>query len=227
VILVTFWVALGLAFAAGSVDGIGYLLLAHVFTSHMSGNTVEFAMHIGSGNWHEAWRHFEPIVAFVLGVGTGIALTDLVVAWRASSAFALLAACEVLLLIAFAAIAHPVREWMVAFPAGAMGMQNALLRRVGEHRVRTTYITGMLTNTAQGFVEFVICAFKRDRETRKKLSDVVLYGGIWCCFAAGGISGVFLELRYGTFSLLLPVCALAAMALSDALSPFVRISEQK
>jgi uncharacterized membrane protein YoaK (UPF0700 family) len=193
----------------------------------MSGNTVEFTMHIGSGNWHEAWRHFEPIIAFVAGVASGVVLTDVLTGSRFSYAFAVLAGCEVVLLLAFAAFAHPVHQWMVAFPAGAMGMQNALLRRVGEHRVRTTYITGMLTNTAQGFVEFAVSALKHDRDARKKLIDVVLYGGIWCCFAAGGICGAFLELRYGTLSLLLPICVLAAMALRDVISPFVRISQQK
>jgi uncharacterized membrane protein YoaK (UPF0700 family) len=144
-----------------------------------------------------------------------------------SRTFAALAFVEIALLLAFVALAHPAREWMVAFPAAAMGMQNALIRRVGEERVRTTYVTGMLTNTAQRLVEFVISTFTHDRKKREKLNEFALYGGIWCCFAGGGIAGAFLELRYGPQALLLPICALAAIAFSDALHPLACVQQQK
>ncbi|HVA33334.1 MAG TPA: YoaK family protein, partial [Candidatus Baltobacteraceae bacterium] len=62
------WVALTLAAIAGGVDGIGYLLLAHIFTSHMSGNTVAMTMYVASRKWSEAWRHIAPIVIFFLGI---------------------------------------------------------------------------------------------------------------------------------------------------------------
>jgi uncharacterized membrane protein YoaK (UPF0700 family) len=109
---------------------------------------------------------------------------------------------------------------MVALPSAAMGMQNALLRRVGEHRVRTTYITGMLTNTAQGLVEFIQCALTRDSKMREKLADFALYGGIWCSFASGGIAGAFVEFRYGPAAFLLPVLGLSIVAIRDILRPF-------
>jgi uncharacterized membrane protein YoaK (UPF0700 family) len=213
------WPALAVTAIAGSVDVIGYLLLAHVFTSHMSGNTVTFAMHFGSGNSREAWRHFVPILAFFCGVVIGLVFLDILTHFRVVRSFGALALLEVALLLAFIAMAHPVREWMVAFPAAAMGMQNALLRRVGEHRVRTTYITGMLTNTAQGLVEFIQSVLAHSDKARKKFADFSLYGGIWCCFAAGGIIGAYLELRYGTLALLLPAIALTAISIRDAVSP--------
>ena len=200
------WIALALAAVAGGVDGIGYLLLYHVFTSHMSGNTVAMMIQVASANWHEAWRHIEPIVVFFFGIVAGIALTDVLAAYRISRMFAIVAALEFVLLIMFLLLAHPARQWMVVWPASAMGVQNAILRRVGHHNVRTTFITGMLTNTAQALVE-------------RNFGDFAFYGGIWLCFAVGGILAAILELRYGAIALLLPLSGLAALIVHDLFDP--------
>jgi uncharacterized membrane protein YoaK (UPF0700 family) len=216
------WMALALAAIAGAVDGIGYLLLYRVFTSHMSGNTVAMMLHVASGNWHETWRHFEPIVVFFFGIVLGIALTDMLVALRIARMFAIIAGVELVLLVIFLLLAHPAQQWMVVFPAGAMGVQNAMLRRVGHHRVRTTFVTGMLTNTAQGLVEAIGAAAARSGEAGEKLADFTFYGGIWLCFACGGIFAAFLALGHGALALLLPVCGLAALICYDVVHPVTK-----
>lgn len=213
------WIALALSAIAGAVDGIGYLLLAHIFTSHMSGNTVAMMIHVASGNWREAWRHIEPIVVFFGGIVAGIALTDLLVALRVSRMFSIVAALEFVLLVIFFAIAHPAQQWMVVWPAAAMGVQNAMLRRVGHHNVRTTFITGMLTNTAQGLIETIQALYARSDDAREKFRDFAFYAGIWLCFASGGIVSAFIALKYGTIALVLPLSALAALILFDLVQP--------
>lgn len=208
------WIALALAAIAGAVDGIGYLLLYHVFTSHMSGNTVAMMIQVASGNWREAWRHVEPIVVFFLGILAGIVLTDVLTARRVSRMFAIVVSLEFVLLVVFLLIAHPPQQWMVVWPASAMGVQNAMLRRVGHHSVRTTFITGMLTNTAQALVE-------------RKFADFAFYGGIWLCFAIGGIVAAFIELRYGTIALLLPLSGLAVLIVHDLFDPVANPCEEQ
>jgi uncharacterized membrane protein YoaK (UPF0700 family) len=219
------WVALALAAIAGSVDGIGYLLLARIFTSHMSGNTVAMTMQVASQNWHEAWRHFEPVVAFFFGVAGGLLLTDLAVRLRVARTFSLIAAAEGVLLIAFLALAHPAAQWMVVWPAMAMGIQNAMLRRVGHHRVRTTFITGMLTNTADRLVASMVAAVGRDAEAVAKFRDFLFYAGIWFCFAGGGILGAFIELKHGTPALAIPIVGLAALIGYDSIHPLIGSTE--
>ncbi len=216
------WIALALAAIAGAVDGIGYLLLYHVFTSHMSGNTVAMMLYVADGNWHEAWRHIEPIVIFFFGIIGGIALTDVLVALRIARMFAIVAGLEFVLLALFYAFAHPPQQWMVVWPAAAMGVQNAMLRRVGHHRVRTTFITGMLTNTAQGLVEGVRALVSRSSEAHAKLADVAFYGGIWLCFACGGILAAFIALAHGSAALLLPLSGLALLIGYDLISPLTK-----
>jgi uncharacterized membrane protein YoaK (UPF0700 family) len=200
------WIALALAAIAGAVDGIGYLLLYHIFTSHMSGNTVAMMIYVASGNWREAWRHLEPIVVFFAGICAGIALTDILVASCIRRMFSFVAGLEALLLLVFLIVAHPPQQWMVVWPASAMGIQNAMLRRVGHHNVRTTFVTGMLTNTAQALVE-------------GKFADFAFYGGIWLCFSCGGILAAVLAIAHGTIALLLPLSGLLALIAYDVYDP--------
>lgn len=221
------WLALALAAIAGAVDGIGYLLLYHVFTSHMSGNTVTMMIYVASGNWREAWRHIEPIVIFFAGIVAGIALTDMLVQLRVARIFAILTGLEFVLLVVFFALAHPPRQWMVVWPASAMGVQNAMLRRIGHHRVRTTFVTGMLTNTALGLVETVQSLAAHADDARKKFADFLLYGGIWLCFACGGIVAAIVAVRYGTIALLLPLSGLAALIVYDLISPLTETARQQ
>jgi uncharacterized membrane protein YoaK (UPF0700 family) len=216
------WMAPALAAIAGAVDGIGYLLLYHVFTSHMSGNTVVMMVQVANANWHEAWRHIEPIVIFFFGVAAGIGLTDLLVERGIARMFSIVAGLELVLLVMFLALAHPPQQWMVVWPASAMGVQNAMLRRVGHHRVRTTFITGMLTNTAQSFTETIRALFARSEDWREKCADFAFYGAIWLCFACGGIFAALLELRHGTIALLLPIGGLAALIAYDLASPVTK-----
>ncbi|HEY9180657.1 MAG TPA: YoaK family protein [Candidatus Baltobacteraceae bacterium] len=216
------WIALAMAAIAGSVDGIGYLLLYHVFTSHMSGNTVEMMIQVAGGNAHEAWRHLEPVVVFFFGIVGGVTLTDILLARRVTRIFAVVASLEFVLLVVFLLLAHPAQQWMVVWPASAMGVQNAMLRRVGHHSVRTTFITGMLTNTAQGLVETVRALYRRSDETAQKFSDFAFYGGIWLCFAAGGIFAAFIEMRRGPIALLLPLSGLAVLIVHDLLDPVAK-----
>lgn len=221
------WLALALAAIAGAVDGIGYLLLYHVFTSHMSGNTVAMMIYVANGNWREAWRHVEPIVIFFAGIVAGITITDMLVNLRVARIFAILTGLEFVLLVVFFALAHPPRQWMVVWPASAMGVQNAMLRRIGHHRVRTTFVTGMLANTALGLVETVQALTARTNDARKKFADFLLYGGIWLCFACGGIVAAFVALRYGTIALLLPLSGLAALIVYDLISPLTETAREQ
>jgi uncharacterized membrane protein YoaK (UPF0700 family) len=221
------WLALALAAIAGAVDGIGYLLLYHVFTSHMSGNTVAMMIYVANGNWREAWRHIEPIVVFFVGIIAGIAVTDMLAHLRVARTFAVLAGLEFLLLVVFLALAHPPRQWMVVWPASAMGIQNAMLRRIGHHRVRTTFVTGMLTNTALGLVETVQALASHTSDAWDKVGDFALYGGIWLCFACGGILAAVIAIRHGTIALLLPLSGLAALIVYDLVSPLTETAREQ
>jgi uncharacterized membrane protein YoaK (UPF0700 family) len=213
------WIAPALAAIAGCVDAIGYMLLYHIFTSHMSGNTVAMTMPLATGNWPDFWRHFQPIVAFFAGIIVGLSLTDAFKHVKVDRIFAGVAGCELVLLVAFVALAHPAHQWMVFLPATAMGIQNAMLRRVGHHKVRTTFVTGMLTNTAQGLVDATVSCLTRDGKAKERFADFMFYGAIWSCFATGGVIGALLEHRFESFALILPIAGLTTLIIFDIIAP--------
>jgi uncharacterized membrane protein YoaK (UPF0700 family) len=85
--------------------------------------------------------------------------------------------------------------------------------------VRTTIVTGMMTNTAQGVVETVHALATRSDDAREKFGDVLFYGGIWLCFACGGIAAGVIALGHGTEALLLPLSGLALLIGYDLVAP--------
>jgi len=121
---------------------------------------------------------------------------------------------------------------LVALPSLAMGIQNATLRRVGSATVRTTYISGMLTNFAEQSVQYLF--WLRDhwvdhrgrpgplfRLSRQQPSffHLWLQGSIWLIFVVGAILGVWATLRWGLISLALPIACLGFISLCDSINP--------
>ncbi len=175
----------------------------------MSGNSVKLAVDIAGGNWKECLIYAAAIAAFVIGVIGGLLAIEAVAARHVKRTFGAVAAIELVLLLAFLALARSPTEWMLGLPAAAMGVQNALLRRVGHRGVRTTVITGMLAQFARSVV-------------LKSRDGTLLYGLIWVSFVSGGAAGAFLDYRYGPVALLLPIVGLAALICFDLLRPVMR-----
>jgi uncharacterized membrane protein YoaK (UPF0700 family) len=146
---------LTLTAAAGSADAVSYLGLGRVFTANMTGNLVLLGIAIGQGELAGSIRSVIGFAVFGFGVLVGLRLTgkpEPTTVWPRSATLVVLG--ELCLLGAFlvgweiagdrpTALALDI---LVAFSAGAMGMQTAAARRLGVVGVTTTFVTGMLTN---------------------------------------------------------------------------------
>jgi uncharacterized membrane protein YoaK (UPF0700 family) len=239
------WLAVLLAAVAGSVDAVGFLTLAHLFTAHMSGNTVGMGAYLGQRQWGEAFRRGFPIPLFVLGVVCGAGVTETAVRRGARSPLTPAFCLEALLLIAFvffggglargggAAAGGPEFYTLAALLAFAMGLQSATLRRVGHRTIRTTYVTGMLTNFGEQFVAclFWLGAGRRGRKSpgvlksfrsssrQESSSRMLLYGGVWVGYVCGAALAGFAESRWAARSLLLPLGGLLFVIALDLIRP--------
>jgi uncharacterized membrane protein YoaK (UPF0700 family) len=221
------------------------MILWKVFTAHMSGNSVSAAVHTGEGEAAEAFHRAFPIPLFVLGVALGAALSEALARSGFRRIFTVAVTLEAFLLLVFVlwggALLHDGRipkeptwqfELLVALPTLAMGVQNATLRRVGSVTVRTTYISGILTNFAEQTVQYLF--WLRDcwadhrghpgvllRLSRRQPSfrHLCLQGSIWVVFVTGAILGVWVTLHWGMVSLMLPIVCLGAIAFCDLVNP--------
>ncbi len=228
------WPAIFLAWIAGFVDALGYLALAKVFTAHMSGNSAAVGAELGSGNWHEAMVRGLAIPGFILGIAVGVIVETLGRRSRMQAHLAPAFVLELALLVCFLAVelvspgAGPVagtvgyflRVWLLAL---AMGIQSATLRRAGGARVRTTYISGMLTNMTENAVFYLLqycgCSSASTQSRKPFGVRAAMFGLIFLSFLIGGICGGFGEARWGPLALFAPITGLLILVVADWFTP--------
>lgn len=223
--------ALVLAAVAGFVDVAGYLLLDRLFVAHMSGNSARLGVALGGAALGGADLTLAATVAFavvvfVVGIGAGTALGEVLLRRGRRRVAAVLVGVEIVLLAILLAgeqVAGEVSRgsavfYALAAPAVlAMGVQTAALRRVGGRSVHTTYVSGVLTGMITDLVGY---AFRRaDRgadppsdEDRKTLRNVAMLAGVWLCYAVGGVAGSVTQRAWRGWAILVPIGALVAVA---------------
>jgi uncharacterized membrane protein YoaK (UPF0700 family) len=209
--------ALVLAFIAGGTDAGGYLALRR-YTSHMSGVLSSMADDLALGNISLLLAGLGAILAFLVGA----ACTAMLVNWgrrrrlRSEYAFPLL--LEATLLVTFsvmgASLNHP--RWffislVTLLLCFTMGLQNAIITKISHAEIRTTHVTGIVTDigielgkllywnrsTSQPDGPMVL----GDRKKLKLLSSLI---GM---FFLGGLMGA-LGFRYVGFLFFLPLAAM-------------------
>lgn len=113
---------------------------------------------------------------------------------------------------------------MIALLSGAMGVQAATLRRVGQESVNTPFVTGMLVQAVENAVNAGFNAFDRFRNRKSEFADdaaakAIFHGALWLCFAVGAFGGGAGEIRWGYPALLAPIGALSCIIFYDLARP--------
>jgi uncharacterized membrane protein YoaK (UPF0700 family) len=144
--------ALVLAFIAGCTDAGGYLAVRHS-TSHMSGIVSSMADDLALGDVGLLIAGFGALLAFLIGA----AFTAVLVNWgrrhslESEYTFPLL--LEAALLVCFSLIGgsleHP--KWLfvsalTCLLCFTMGLQNAIITKISHAEIRTTHVTGIVTD---------------------------------------------------------------------------------
>jgi len=221
-------VAVTLASVAGFVDAVGYITLLGVFIAHMSGNTAAMGAHLGQGKTVAALARAAPIPLFVVGVGGGAVLIEVLTRRAVRSTAAVVLGLEAALLLAVlligdAALAHGVvaaqRGWtfycLIVLAATAMGLQTSALRRLAGQTVRTTFVTGMLTHLGEESAKFVLSA-TRPAASPSRLRLLAL---IWLCYAGGAVFGGWAQGEWSLNALVIPLVILGAVIAVDLVRP--------
>ncbi len=202
---------------AGAVDGIGYVVL-HVFTAHITGNTVHVGTAAGRLDFGSAWHPALAIAAFVAGVVVG-ALVREACGRRPGAARPVVLGIAGALLVAFLAVGlaaegAPTDGGHFAVLAGlaalAMGCQNAIMPKIGGRRVRT-YITGTMTELGEALV-----AAARDRgERAASLARAADLFAVWLTYLVGAVVSGAVGTRWGVGAALVPLAGIAVVVAID------------
>lgn len=220
------WAALGLAYIAGFVDAVAYVLLKQVYVSHMSGNTAWLAQHAARGQAREVWLYAWLLLAFFAGLLLSAAMGEQARRRGRHSRLAPVLGIEIatlLILVLWGQTGSGGSTLWVGLPAFAMGMQTVTVTRVGDQRVYTTYVTGTLSKLAEAIVGWFY--WRGDEVGGKEMRNHALFTfGLWTLFLLGGLTGVLAEMAWALASLLWPVAGLLALALLDLRRPIAPIA---
>lgn len=142
---------LSLAFVAGATNAGGFLAVKE-YTSHMTGVVSSMADDLALGRMDLVWDWFTSLLAFLLGAATSAILINWAQRRHARHAYALPLLIEALLLLAFGLLGalHHLIGTSLAITVGllcfVMGLQNAMITKVSKAEIRTTHVTGLVTD---------------------------------------------------------------------------------
>lgn len=202
-------VAVALAGTAGFLDVVGYLTLAHLFTAHMTGNTSKLGVALGYGDLGAAL----PLALALPLFGAGVAAGTLLVDARRTSLPLLVEAALVTAFMTIgglagrhgATVSSPYPFYVLeACATIGLGLQTASLTDIGGTTIRTSYVSGVLTNLTQGAVRRL-----RGVGERKPLA---LLGTILVAYLVGATGGAVTLRALSFWCLAIPLAVLLAVA---------------
>lgn len=219
---------------AGYVNSAGFLIVGS-FTSHVTGNAGRLANDVVQRDFAAAGRAFVLVLAFFLGAfASNLLLVTRIISRRAWM-YSLLLLVEALLLALFARMGHEPLELLGPRLADikavvlcfAMGLQNSMVTLISDARVRTTHLTGVVTDLGIEAARWMrwsygraprlsalgppVAAVSRPQSATSILLLTILFG-----FLAGAVLGAEGTTLYGPQALYAPALALVLAALYSA-----------
>ena len=212
-----------LAFVAGAVNAGGFFAVGQ-YTSHMSGIVSALADNAALGEMALILAGLSSLAAFFLGAATSAVLINWGRRRGAHSRYALPLILEAALLLAFglmgarlAAQGHI--DATVALLCFVMGLQNAIVTKVSRAEIRTTHVTGLVTDIGieLGKLFYWNGSAQAGDKVVADRGRLRLLSSLLGMFLAGGLAGAF-GFKYLGFIATVP---LALALLSMAVFPLI------
>lgn len=139
-----------LTFLAGLLNAVGFVAVA-LYTSHMTGVVATAADKVVAGSWSVLLLDLVVVSAFVTGAASCAILFNWGRRRHREARYAYVLAVEAVLTLVIAVSAGSItwthREWIIVPVLGfTMGLQNALITKISNAQIRTTHVTGMITD---------------------------------------------------------------------------------
>ncbi len=221
-----------LAFIAGAANA-GAFLSVGLYTSHMTGLVSSIADNMALGQMALAISALGAVISFLFGAMTSSVMINYARRHALRSLYALPLLLEALLLLVFGILGAtlakipglfvPLTVMLLCF---VMGLQNAVITKISDTAVRTTHMTGVITDigvelgrlfywnrTKQPVDEKVVA----DRDRLRILTLLCLF------FLLGGILGA-LGFKHIGYTSTIPLAALlVVMSIVPVLDDFMNV----
>lgn len=199
------WVWLGgavLALSAGMINAVAFLGFSHQAATHVTGMFSHFSIGLVAGKKAEFTGAFLIIASFFVGaVLSGMIVSNAHLKIGQSYGWALGAESLLLFLSAYCFARNLI--WGDCLAAMAAGLQNALASTYSGAIIRTTHMTGVLTDFGV-LIGHALRGAPFDRARAKLFS--ILMGA----FMAGGFAGAIFHNLFGNRAMLAPAIVVSA-----------------
>lgn len=189
-----------LAFVAGAANAGGFLAVQQ-YTSHMTGIVSAMADNLVLGVTDLALEGLGGLFSFLCGAMTSAILINFSRRRQLHSEYALPLLLEALLLLCFGILGArllaieglfvPITVMLLCF---IMGLQNAVITKLSRAEIRTTHITGMVTDIGIELGKLVYLNRSRSPDqapVQANRDRLLTNGGLVTCFFVGGLSGAW------------------------------------
>ncbi|MFI7320348.1 YoaK family protein [Streptomyces venezuelae] len=215
---------LALTVVTGLVDAVSYLALGHVFVANMTGNVVFLGFALAGAEGLSATASVVSMAAFLAGALAGgrfgtrfAAHRGRLLALGTAVQTVLVAAALGTALVAHGRVTTPVQYTLIVLLGLAMGLQNAVARRLGVPDLTTTVLTLTLTGLA---ADSAPAGGAAPRPGRRILSVLAIFLG--ALVGAWLLSEAELSLTLGLMLAALTVTALVARRVASSGAAWTR-----
>ena len=221
-----------MAFVAGAINAGGFLAVQQ-YTSHMTGIVSAMADHIALGTYELALTGIGALFSFLIGAACSAVMVNFARRHKMHSEYAFPLLVEAGLLLCFGLLGARLSDIdgifvsvTVMLLSFIMGLQNALITKLSNAEIRTTHITGIVTDIGieLGKLFYWNCAHLNNpikvTANRPRLWVLILLFGF---FFLGGVTGAlgFKHVGYvATVPLALTLMALVIVPIADDLHDF-------
>ena len=209
--------ALLLAFNAGALNAGGFLVL-HMYTSHMSGFASQFADGLALKDRGVVLSAMGAILSFVVGAAVCSILVGASRRLKLYSVYALPLMLEALLMLLFGMMGSVLLTWVTPFAmpltvvllAFIMGLQNAVGSKTSAGNLRTTHMTGNITDFGMELGKLIFLK-QGDHESSTRwiqnIRRMKIHAGLIGAFVLGGVLGA-LGFKQVGFACVMPLATI-------------------
>ncbi len=204
-----------LSVVAGAINAGGFLVVGQ-FTSHMSGIVSMMAEDVAIGAVGLLLTGAASMLFFIAGAACSAVMINWARKRHLEAEYATPLIVEALLLLCFALLGGNIAgiEWLfvpvtVLLLCFIMGLQNAMITKLSRAEIRTTHVTGMVTDIGIELGKALYWNSGRhpDMQVRADVAKLKTLGTLVALFFAGGVTGA-LGFRHIGFVFTVPLAAL-------------------